>query len=209
MFKRTWPPPFLTNVSKIRLIAVGLVLAGAATSLGGFYQLQALMKTEYEFRPVAEQRGSDRAELGSIYIDVSGAVAKPGLVELPAGSRLAAAIEQAGGFSPDADKYYIASRLNTSSFVQDGDKVFIPSVNDVPSNPTADSTGAAGSLLAEPSLISINQASAKELQQLPQIGAKRAEDIAAGRPYQSTNELLTKKIVTENIFNDIKSLISL
>jgi DNA uptake protein ComE-like DNA-binding protein len=39
------------------------------------------------------------------------------------------------------------------------------------------------------------------------IGDARAEAIIKGRPYKGKNELLDKKIVPENVYNDIKDKI--
>ena len=51
------------------------------------------------FTPAA----SGAVATGTIFVDVEGAVAKPGIRELPAGSRVADAIDAAGGYAPDAD----------------------------------------------------------------------------------------------------------
>jgi DNA uptake protein ComE-like DNA-binding protein len=57
--------------------------------------------------------------------------------------------------------------------------------------------------------ISINTASAAELETLPGIGAKRADDIIQNRPYQSLTELTDKKIISTSLFTDIEAVISL
>lgn len=56
-------------------------------------------------------------------------------------------------------------------------------------------------------LIDINSASTDELTKLKGIGPARAEAIVKGRPYRGKDELLTKKIVPENVYGDIKDLI--
>jgi len=53
----------------------------------------------------------------------------------------------------------------------------------------------------------INSAPAKELATLPGIGEARAKAIVKGRPYKGKNELLDKKIIPENVYNDIKDKI--
>ncbi|HQL11330.1 MAG TPA: helix-hairpin-helix domain-containing protein, partial [Candidatus Woesebacteria bacterium] len=58
-------------------------------------------------------------------------------------------------------------------------------------------------------LISINTADSKSLEALPGIGEKRASDIIANRPYGSINELLTKEVLTQTLFDEIKELISI
>jgi competence protein ComEA len=56
-------------------------------------------------------------------------------------------------------------------------------------------------------LMDINSASEKDLASLKGIGDARAKAIVKGRPYKGKNELLDKKIVPENVYNDIKDLI--
>jgi competence protein ComEA len=56
-------------------------------------------------------------------------------------------------------------------------------------------------------LMDINSASEKELATLKGVGEARAKAIVKGRPYKGKNELLDKKIVPENVYNDIKELI--
>ena len=56
-------------------------------------------------------------------------------------------------------------------------------------------------------LMDINSASEKELATLKGIGEARAKAIVKGRPYKGKNELLDKKIIPENVYNDIKDKI--
>lgn len=58
-----------------------------------------------------------------------------------------------------------------------------------------------------PDLMDINTASEKDLATLKGIGDVRAKAIVKGRPYKGKNDLVDKKIVPENVYNDIKDLI--
>jgi competence protein ComEA len=53
-------------------------------------------------------------------------------------------------------------------------------------------------------LLDINTASRDELMKLKGIGDARADAIIKGRPYKGKNELLDKKIVPANVYEDIK-----
>ena len=58
---------------------------------------------------------------------------------------------------------------------------------------------------AEP--MDINSASAKELAALKGIGDVRAKAIVKGRPYKGKDDLVRKKIVPKNVYEDIKDQI--
>lgn len=71
----------------------------------------------------------------------------------------------------------------------------------------ADAKATSGAATASTGLIDINTASEKELATLPGIGEARAKAIVKGRPYRGKNELKDKKIVPENVYNDIQDKI--
>ena len=66
-------------------------------------------------------------------------------------------------------------------------------------------TGAASAKQAD--LIDINSATEAQLTTLPGVAKARSEAIIKGRPYKGKDELLSKKIVPENVYNDIKDKI--
>lgn len=53
-------------------------------------------------------------------------------------------------------------------------------------------------------LIDINSAGKDELDALPGIGPVRAEAIIKGRPYRGKDDLLSRKILPETIYNGIR-----
>ena len=60
---------------------------------------------------------------------------------------------------------------------------------------------------AKASLLDINSASKPELQALKGIGDKRADDIIKGRPYTGKDDLVSKKILPQGIYDGIKDKI--
>jgi competence protein ComEA len=66
-------------------------------------------------------------------------------------------------------------------------------------------TGAAPA--AKQELIDINTATEAQLSTLPGIAKARSEAIIKGRPYKGKDELVTKKIIPENVYKDIKDKI--
>ena len=69
-----------------------------------------------------EYSEESRAQPAVIFVDISGAVEKPGVYEVTKETRLFEVIEMAGGLSEDAD----ADHVNQASFVEDGQKIIIP-----------------------------------------------------------------------------------
>lgn len=68
-------------------------------------------------------------------------------------------------------------------------------------------TGAAPTAAKQADLIDINSATEAQLSALPGVAKARSEAIIKGRPYKGKDELLSKKIVPENVYNDIKDKI--
>jgi competence protein ComEA len=56
-------------------------------------------------------------------------------------------------------------------------------------------------------LMDINSASEKDLATLKGIGDVRAKAIVKHRPYKGKDELVQKKVIPENVYNDIKDQI--
>jgi DNA uptake protein ComE-like DNA-binding protein len=56
-------------------------------------------------------------------------------------------------------------------------------------------------------LIDINSASAQELDKLPGIGPARAQAIVANRPYKGKDDLAQRKILPQNVYDQIKDKI--
>lgn len=145
----------------------------------------------------------------SIVIDISGAVNSPGVYSLPEGSRLTDAIQMAGSFSAQVSWEYIHRSLNLAKPIKDSDKIYIPFAGEAPDN-SANVSESLSSISASPdsttksSLMDINSASLKELDSLPGIGATRAQAIIDGRPYQKVQELLDRKILSKNVYEEIK-----
>lgn len=134
-----------------------------------------------------------------VVVDVAGAVARPGVYELPAGARVIDSILAAGGLTAEAD----AAALNKAAPLRDGMRVFVPRPGEVP---PADSAGSPAE-----TAIDINRASAAELEALPGIGPATASRIIRSRetkPFARVEELQTRGLVSARIFTDIKDLVS-
>lgn len=144
---------------------------------------------------------------GEVVVDVAGAVLRPGVYHLPAGSRVGDAIRAAGGFGPRVAAGEVDRELNLAAIVHDGERVLVPSRDDrtevVPSAPG--SPGRSGGL------IDLNTASESELDTLPGIGPVTASKIVASRaeqPFRAVEDLLERKLVGQKTFDSIKALVT-
>lgn len=134
-----------------------------------------------------------------ITIFISGAVRTIGVYNLPVDSRIEDAIVRAGGLLPQADP----ERVNRAMKLFDGAQIHIPfravdseqsRVLEIPP-PTiglsggADAVAAAESASEATGKIDINRASQSAIETLPGIGTSKAQEIIAGRPYSSVDDL--------------------
>lgn len=135
-----------------------------------------------------------------ISVDVSGAVNKPGVYQLPDGSRVEDAIKAAGGFSEQSNSEYISKYLNMAQKLSDGTKVYVPFIGE-------EGGVSGGSVVAgvkAVAKVNINTAGQTELEALPGIGPVTASKIISDRPYGSLEELSSKKVVSKSVFEKIK-----
>ncbi len=56
--------------------------------------------------------------------------------------------------------------------------------------------------------VNVNTASAAQLDAIPQIGPKRAQAIIAHRPYTVPSDMVTKKALSQGIFDKIKARVT-
>ena len=171
---------------------------------------------------ITERKISD-----SYFIDVSGAVLNPDLYEVTPGARLKDVIDLAGGLSSEADSFFVGRNFNMAKMLKDQEKIYIPFISDTANgifvekarmldylNPVDNTAFPSTENLANKTknsegLISINSASSEELDTLPSIGPSTAQKIIDNRPYSSVDELLSKKVVKSNVFENIKEFIQL
>lgn len=150
------------------------------------------------------------AEL-EVYVDVDGAVVRPGVYQLKDGARVSQAIDAAGGLTAEAD----VTGLNRASKITDGQKIYVPTVGEQQAaaavggdESSAATTPGAGS---SSGLVNINTASAAELQTLSGIGPSMAQSIIDERskngPFASVDDLMRVSGIGEKKLAKIKDCI--
>lgn len=119
---------------------------------------------------------------------VAGAVAAPGVYDLPPGSIVADAIAAAGGATTEAD----LSGLNLARPLHDGDQVRVPALA-ATSEPAPVEAGEGGSA-PQGQILNINTATVSQFETLPGIGPALAQRIVeyrdANGPFASVDGLL-------------------
>ena len=133
--------------------------------------------------PVATGVGSpETSPTGDVTVHVAGEVKKPGVLTLPAGSRITDAVQAAGGLTKDADP----SALNLAQPLNDGEQIKVPKVGEPEGageepGSTSGASGEASGGSTGGGKINVNTASEKELQELPGVGPATSEAIVKHR----------------------------
>lgn len=161
---------------------------------------------------------SQAAASGTIVVDVQGAVAAPGVRELPAGSRVADAVDAAGGYAADADLAAASATINLAQPLTDGAQVRVPRIGDAPAGggggggePGAGGStgGGGGGGGSDGGMVDLNTATPEELEALPGIGPVTVQKIVAGRterPFASLEDAVERGILNRGQLEDIQGL---
>lgn len=150
-------------------VAVALLLVGARAIRGEG-------STDASFA-AADSGGSSTGggfsisgESGDLVVDVTGAVRRPGVYRMPAGSRVNDAVTRAGGPTGKAE----LEAVNLAARLADGQQVVVPE------RLTAGAAAAAGAA-AEDGPISLGTATVEQLEEIDGIGPVTAGDIVEFR----------------------------
>lgn len=225
----------LTNKQKIILTVVAIIVA-----LIGCYYIYSkdndFISTKENI--INEEGTNDENEVNEeeeysdtmIIVHVSGAVNQEGIVELNPNSRIADAIDKAGGLGEDA---YI-DKINLAYVLEDGMKIYIPNVNEKTQNQDLSNTSdnADNYVTKESGVqaantddttrvnsqssnkkININKATESELESLPGIGPSTAQKIINYRnekgKFNNIEDIKNVSGIGDSKYNNIKDLISI
>ena len=118
-----------------------------------------------------QQSGEEGSGLsGQVMVHMTGQVRTPGVVRVKHGSRVSEAVDQAGGFTEDADR----DSVNLARLVVDGEQIKVPSLNSSKAQDEVSSGQAA-------TCIDVTQADAQTLQGLDGVGPALAARIVTYR----------------------------
>lgn len=143
---------------------------------------------------------TETTEAGLISVHVAGWVAAPGVVEVVAGGRISDAVAAAGGVRPGAD----LSLINLAQVLTDGQQVVVPAPGVGPTPQSQAGAPGGGPL-------SLNAATAQDLEQLPGVGPVLAERIVAHREarggFDQVEDLLEVSGIGESKLASIRDLV--
>ena len=197
---------YINKKQKIVLIIIISII-----TLGVAYYAY-IMKTNDEFdmeeqnllieESKREENSEIKEENTKIVVHVSGAVNNEGIVELDKNSRVADAIEAAGGVSQNA---YMKD-INLASILEDGMNA---NTDIIAKNSQENKTGA----IKTNSKVNINTATKEELDTLPGIGESTANKIINYRKengnFKSIDEIKEVSGIGDSKFEQIKDLIEI
>lgn len=134
-----------------------------------------------------------------IYVHVAGSVKSPGIYQLDSGTRVYDAVLAAGGFTSKANQ----ASVNMARALNDGEQLLISSQNGAQSFEN--------SMVS--SLISLNQASASQLEELPGVGPALAGRMidwrTANGGFKTKEDLLNVAGIGDKLFASVKDLVTL
>lgn len=158
-----------------------------------------------------DESSAKSSSAAEVYVDVDGAVVRPGVYRLKEGARVSQALDAAGGLTVEAD----VTGLNRASKITDGQKIYVPTVGE--QQAAAAVGGAESSAATTPGagsssgLVNINTASAAELQTLSGIGPSMAQSIIDERTkngaFASVDDLMRVSGIGEKKLAKIKDCI--
>ena len=194
---------------RVALAAAALLVVGSL-AVAGIVALRPAGQVEVVAPPDGGGSGASHwagasASQAVVVVQVAGAVARPGVYSLPAGSRVADAIQAAGGYSTEVDPRAAETKLNLAAKLQDAQLIAVPRRGETSSG----SSGAGTS--TTPGLINLNTATAEQLDTLPGVGPATAQKIIASReekPFAKIDDLVTRKVVTASVLAKLRSLVT-
>ena len=173
-----------------------LAVSGCGQAKDAYFTEAFEQSAETETACVYEEEDTTKALPCFVYI--CGAVAQPGVYELPAKSRVYEAVRMAGGLTAEA--------CNQAEEVTDGQMIKVLTEQEAAEAQEVEKNETPGGK------VNINSADAAELMTIPGIGASKAESILAYRResggFASVEEIMNITGIKEGVYSRIKDYIT-
>lgn len=223
----------MNNLNKKQKIILGIISIIIMCAIGYYVYAkdESIEQVEENQLQIEENKTTNEEEVYSddtIKIHISGEINKEGIVELKPNSRLADAIDKAGGVKENAD----TDKINLAYILEDGMKIRIPNKNeknvkenneqisnnkDITDSYISKSSGVVTNENNneegnKTSKVNINTATQTELETLPGIGPSTASKIIAYRKekgkFKNIEELKDVSGIGNSKYDKVKDLIS-
>lgn len=190
----------------VLLLAAGIVVA---VNVAGAAEREPLDIQRADAAQEAAEGETPEAPPALICVHVDGCVARPGIVYVEEGSRVADAVEAAGGMTAEAS----SAGMNLARVLADGEQVLVQGAAAADAAVQgASGTSAAGASATSPAAssgkVNINTATAADLQALSGIGPSKAQKIVdhreASGPFKSVDGLLDVSGIGEKTLESIR-----
>lgn len=183
-------------MKKIVLVSCLLFLIGV---IGGCSKNSYFETTKQDLTEETESlQEEEPSAKGQNYVQIAGAVNRPGVYVLPENARIYQVIEMAQGLAENADD----SQINQAKPVEDGEKIYVPTKEEMLQRQQEQDNQQG---------INLNTATKEQLTSLSGIGEARAEDIIAYREkaggFSSVEDLMKVPGIKEGVFQKIKDQI--
>ena len=192
------------------LAVKGAVVGGAILLLVGVGGLlpkkeEAVEESEAVVTTVLAEKTEENTTLEAvIFVDIKGAVKKPGVYQMKAGVRVKDAIDAAGGLTAEAD----SQKVNLAQRVEDQMVIVVPKVGEeaeaIPAGVTSKETSKEGK-------VNINTATVEELKTLKGVGEKKAEAIIEYRKkngsFKTKEDLMKVRGIGKKLFESFQERI--
>ena len=195
----------MKKTKNIICILLIIFLTAGCKEDGTSIDTQGLLLSEEEEgsseEPIQDDTAKEQAGEPIIYVQVSGAVKKPGVYRLPEGSRVFQALELAGGMTKEADE----KSLNQAQELTDGQIVWVMTAEEAVSLEQPES------LPNDDGRINLNTATQEELMTLPGIGEAKAKSILAWREdhgsFEQIEDIMKIEGIKEGVFSKIRDCV--
>lgn len=167
---------------------------------------------EAEAEAGADAQKTETESKGVCYVYICGAIAAPGVYEMPSGSRIYEVVERAGGLTQEADRSFV----NQAERITDGQMLFFPTGAEVEAGIGADvqkgalahTSASDGAQTQKDTRVNINTAELHELMTIPGIGETKAARILEYRNAQgrffAVEDIMLVDGIKEGLYNRIK-----
>lgn len=225
---------YIKNLSQKQKIVIIIVITVIIAGVGYFAyatETEKQNETNLEIAKTEEKEDDEKENKEEkIIVHLSGAVEKEGIIELNENSRMADAIEKAGGLKENA----CIDEINLAYKLEDGMKIYIPTKEEckkqttlngtetntgktnsggVSSNGGTSITGTSGNNMKKQGKVNINTASQTELETLPGIGPSTALKILNYRKekgkFKKIEDIKEVSGIGDSKYNKIKDLITI